>query len=80
MLWRMIRPLVTEDMKRKVCILGGKEEVTGNQARSETRAWGEPKSQNGIFFFAAASWGANLEKVDKIYTRGEKFSKKGHFD
>ena len=24
MLWRMIRPLVTEDMKRKVCILGCK--------------------------------------------------------
>ena len=52
------------------------------QARSETRAW-EGGSQNHKmeFFFAAASWGgASLEKVDKIYTRGENFSKKGHFD
>ena len=34
------------------------------------------------FFVAGASWGAGeLEKkVDKKYTRGENFSKKGHFD
>ena len=31
-------------------------------------------------FVAGARWGPNLEKVDKIYTRGEEFSKKGHFD
>ena len=31
-------------------------------------------------FLAAASWaGPNLEKVDKTYTRGEKFSKKRSF-
>ncbi len=24
MLWKMFRPLVTEEMKQKVCILGGK--------------------------------------------------------
>ena len=41
---------------------------------------GQPKSQNGIFF-AAASWGeASLEKVDKIYTREQNFSKQVHFD
>ena len=32
------------------------------------------------FFVVGASWGAELGKVDKIYTRGESFSKKGHFD
>ena len=49
------------------------------QARSETRRGGGQKIQND-FSFAGASWGPNLEKVDKIYTRGEKFSTKSYFD
>ena len=50
------------------------------QARSETRGWGGPKFQNEIFRPWRELGGPNLEKVDKIYTRGENFSKKGHFD
>ena len=52
----------------------------GRQARSETRAWGGVKIAKWNFFSLPRAGGPNLEKVDKIYTRGEKFSKKGHFD
>ena len=32
------------------------------------------------FLSLARAGGPHLKKVDKIYTRGENFSKKGHFD
>ena len=46
-----------------------------HQARSKTRAWGG-QNRKMEFFSLPRAGGPNLEKVDKIYTRGEKFSKK----
>ena len=40
---------------------------------------GEGQNFKMKFFVAGASWGPNLKKVDKIYTLGEKFSKKRSF-
>ena len=47
------------------------------QARNEAggRPWS--KMEN---FLAAARWGPDLDKRDKIYTHREEFSKKGYFD
>ena len=51
------------------------------QDRSETRAWGKAKIQKKKKF-AATSWGGGKlgNSGQNIYTRREKFSKKGNFD
>ena len=49
------------------------------QARSKTRAWGSQNRKMEKFLLPRARGRGKL-LVNKIYVRGEKFSKKGHCD